>query len=53
MTQKVFSIDTLPGVQRDGTFLDKNYYTDGKWVRFQRAALLAACRWRKPFGSSE
>ena len=36
MTKKVFSIDTLPGVQRDGTFLDKNYYTDGKWVRFQR-----------------
>jgi len=36
MTKKVFSIDTLPGVQRDGTFLDKNYYTDGRWVRFQR-----------------
>lgn len=36
MTKKVFSLDTLPGVQRDGTFLDKNYYTDGRWVRFQR-----------------
>ena len=36
MTKKVFSIDTLPGVQRDGTFFDKNYYSDGRWVRFQR-----------------
>jgi hypothetical protein len=36
MTAKVFSIDTLPGVQRDGTVLDKNFYTDGRWVRFQR-----------------
>jgi hypothetical protein len=36
MTQKVFSLDTLPGVQRDGTYFDKNYYTDGRWVRFQR-----------------
>jgi hypothetical protein len=36
MTQKVFTIDTLSGIQRDGTVFDKNYYTDGKWVRFQR-----------------
>lgn len=36
MTEKVFSIDTLPGVQRDGTVLDKQYYNDGRWVRFQR-----------------
>jgi hypothetical protein len=36
MTEKVFSIDTLPGVQRDGTVLDRQYYTDGRWVRFQR-----------------
>jgi hypothetical protein len=36
MTKKVFSIDTQPGVQRDGTYFDKNFYTDGKWVRFQR-----------------
>lgn len=36
MVQKVFTIDTLAGVQRDGTVFDKNYYTDGKWVRFQR-----------------
>ena len=36
MTKKVFSIDTLPSVQRDGTFFDKNYYSDGRWVRFQR-----------------
>jgi len=36
MTKKVFSLDTKPGVQRDGTFFDKMYYTDGRWVRFQR-----------------
>ena len=36
MTKKVFGIDTQPGIQRDGTVLDKNFYQDGKWVRFQR-----------------
>lgn len=36
MTAKVFSIDTQPGIQRDGTYFDKNFYSDGKWVRFQR-----------------
>jgi hypothetical protein len=36
MTAKVFAIDTQPGVQRDGTVFDMNFYTDGLWVRFQR-----------------
>lgn len=36
MTAKVFALDTKPGVQRDGTVFDKEYYTDGRWVRFQR-----------------
>jgi hypothetical protein len=36
MSSKVFSIDTEPGVQRDGTVFDRNYYQDGRWVRFQR-----------------
>jgi hypothetical protein len=36
MTKKVFAPDTQPGVQRDGTVMDRNYYQDGKWVRFQR-----------------
>ena len=36
MTKKVFGLDTQPGIQRDGTVLDRNYYTDGRWVRFQR-----------------
>jgi len=36
MVQKVFTIDTLAGIQRDGTVFDMNFYTDGKWVRFQR-----------------
>jgi hypothetical protein len=36
MTQKVFSIDTQPGIQRDGTVYDKLFYNDGQWVRFQR-----------------
>ena len=36
MTAKVFSLDTKPGVQRDGTVFDANCYNDGRWVRFQR-----------------
>lgn len=36
MTAKVFALDTKPGVQRDGTVFDMNFYTDGRWVRFQR-----------------
>lgn len=36
MTKKVFALDTQPGIQRDGTIFDKNYYNDGRWVRFQR-----------------
>jgi hypothetical protein len=37
VTKKVFSLDTKPGIQRDGTVLDKQYYNDGEWVRFQRS----------------
>jgi len=36
MTDKVYAISTQPGIQRDGTVFDKNFYTDGAWVRFQR-----------------
>ena len=36
MTKKVFSLDTQPGIQRDGTVFDANCYADGLWVRFQR-----------------
>ena len=36
MSQKVFTVDTQPGIQRDGTYFDKNFYTEGRWVRFQR-----------------
>ena len=36
MTQKVFTLDTKPGIQRDGTVFDKDFYSDGRWVRFQR-----------------
>jgi hypothetical protein len=36
MTKKVFALDSVAGVQRDGTFFDKNFYTDGRWMRFQR-----------------
>ena len=36
MAMKVFSIDTQPGIQRDGTVFDMNFYTEGEWVRFQR-----------------
>ncbi len=36
MTTKVFTLDTQPGIQRDGTVFDMNFYTSGQWVRFQR-----------------
>jgi hypothetical protein len=36
MTVKVFALDTKPGIQRDGTVFDMDFYTDGRWVRFQR-----------------
>jgi hypothetical protein len=36
VTAKVFAIDTQPGIQRDGTVFDKQFYNDGRWVRFQR-----------------
>ena len=36
MTARVFALDTLAGIQRDGTIFDKAYYTDGVWCRFQR-----------------
>jgi hypothetical protein len=36
MAKSTFSLDTKAGIQRDGTVLDKQYYSDGEWVRFQR-----------------
>jgi len=36
MTAKVFALDTKPGIQRDGTVFDRDFYSDGRWVRFQR-----------------
>ena len=36
MTKQVFTVDTLAGVQRDGTIFDMSFYTDARWVRFQR-----------------
>ena len=47
MTEKVFALDTQPGIQRDGTVFDKMTYTDGQWVRFQRG------RPRKMLGYSQ
>lgn len=34
---KIYQLASIPGFQRDGTTLDRNYYVDGQWVRFQRA----------------
>jgi hypothetical protein len=36
MTAKVFALETKAGVQRDGTTFDRDFYTSGRWVRFQR-----------------
>lgn len=32
----VFQIAAKPGIQRDGTLIDAQSYTDGQWVRFYR-----------------
>jgi len=34
--QKVSLVQSKPGIRRDGTTLDGDNYSDGKWVRFQR-----------------
>jgi hypothetical protein len=36
MADKIFSLDTKPGIQRDGTIFDHDFYVNGQWVRFQR-----------------
>jgi len=36
MTAKVFALSTKAGIQRDGTVFDAQFYSDGRWVRFQR-----------------
>jgi hypothetical protein len=32
----IFTLRGKPGIKRDGTDLDNEYYQDGQWVRFQR-----------------
>lgn len=34
--KKLFPIMTNPGIKRDGTIFDGNYYISGEWMRFQR-----------------
>lgn len=34
--QKLTLLQSKPGIRRDGTDLDGDQYSDGKWVRFQR-----------------
>lgn len=34
--QEIFQINSRPGIKRDGTDLDSDYYADGQWCRFQR-----------------
>lgn len=35
-SQKVFELQTKPGVRRDGTDFENPFFTDGVWVRWQR-----------------
>ena len=35
MTQKTVHIESLPGIKRDGTRFQGDFYVDGQWVRFQ------------------
>ena len=34
--KQLFQITTTPGIRRDGTNLDSDYFPDGQWVRWQR-----------------
>ncbi len=36
MAGKIFPINTMPGIRRDGTAYSGNYYIDGQHCRFQR-----------------
>lgn len=36
MPTKPFTLVTKPGIKRDGTSLEGQFYNDGEWVRFQR-----------------
>ena len=35
MPENIFTLNSMPGVRRDGTTLSSPFYTDGVWVRFQ------------------
>jgi hypothetical protein len=51
MTKKVFALDTKPGIQRDGTIFDKEFYSGGRWVRFQRGRPRKMYGYRQIIGS--
>ena len=34
--KQLFQITSLPGVKRDGTNLDGDFFNDAQWCRFQR-----------------
>lgn len=36
MAEIITQLQTQPGIKRDGTRFEGNYYVDGQWVRFQR-----------------
>jgi hypothetical protein len=36
MAERIVQIRSQPGIKRDGTRLEGDYYVDGQWVRFQR-----------------
>lgn len=37
MNAKIFPVVSKPGIKRDGTAFEGDYYTDGRWVRWQRS----------------
>lgn len=36
MTEMIVRVASKPGIKRDGTRFEGDYYVDGQWVRFQR-----------------
>lgn len=48
--KKLIQLTSSPGIQRDGTMLDSEAYTDGEWVRFQngKPRKIGGFKWISP-----
>lgn len=45
--EQIFQIASKPGIRRDGTQLDTNFFSDGRWVRFYRGRPRKMGGWKR------